>query len=153
MLKGSTMDDSALREFIHVLSLDYKGAKAERILQVLSDATAAVGAVPRNGAQDITGDDNTGPTGPVTHNRPDTEASARAKLPPRPRPPVGCGNSMAVIDATQTPKRIDRAAGGDEQAAGVVGTAVGDGETRIYSRAVSSTELDISPMGVREGFL
>lgn len=99
MLKGSTMDDSALREFIHVLSLDYKGAKTERILEILSVAaaasTAVIGTVPRNGAQEVTSDNNTGPTGPIT----------------RDCDPFAPGASFAPTTATPTDVQMNREAG------------------------------------------
>lgn len=109
MLRGSTMDRSALREFLYVLSLEYRGPKAAGILAALpppeTDSTVSDLATPAGPSPSATPPSN---AAAIVVAR-DENGEARRLSAPRmvlaggASAPVAWPNGQVTVNASLTP--------------------------------------------------
>lgn len=163
MLKGSTMDDSTLREFLHVLSLDYKASKTERITATLSAVTRSVGATAASKTttepdaalgyeKDGVGlAQEGGPHSPAaapTYSGEMLDATGATER-GLPSPPTQDLSTSTISAAAQTTGCIDAVDGRATVRDRNVGSGSGDGGECVGAATISSTELDMSPANTR----
>lgn len=126
------MDPLALREFLYVLSLEYRGSKTARILAALPPVAASPGeAAVAEGANDPMTATNTSPT---TYSQGAAPAAQGAEIPP-------ASNAAPRGSYTFVDMAVD-----DGICAGVAtpdANSAGRGETGFRF----STELEMSPAG------
>lgn len=151
------MDDPALQEFLHVLSLDYRGSKTERIMATLSAVTTTAAAAA---SKTVHHTRNAALNDALRHeqveNENDAVGPAREGDPPSPAAAPICsmrsGDTASGMPAATnptapglpprpsqrlTPPTISAAARTTESA------------DDVGAATVSSTELDMSPAGAR----